>query len=178
MCEGSIHVPHRLATGRERLVLKEIPRHGMKGFYPAFARSSCPKLVCVRGAVPVVIHEVRFHKDIAKSSPFYRKWNGKKDVKVVFHGHNGYIDHFAFVDENGKQMNLQIHMFAEGMRVDIGIVATERKARGMKLVECAVREALALPPEPKPEDEDKNNGDKPADDQPAEERQPEQPTAA
>ena len=65
MCEGSIHVPHRMARETERLVIDRVPDMGpMKGYYPALAREH-HTLVCCRGRIDnVIIKQVQFEKGL------------------------------------------------------------------------------------------------------------------
>jgi len=149
MCEGSIHVPHRLATKTERLVVQKIPDMGnMKGYYPATVRDA--KLVCCRGTIEAVIKQVRFEKGLPAHSA--GAWEGKCNVKVTLK-HRPYADCVIFSDG----FVILLASLKDGTRIDIGVPVKKRvikpKSKGMLAVEGAVREALALPPDPKPEDE-------------------------
>ena len=77
--------------------------------------------------------------------------------------HRPYTDLVNFPD--GKTVTL--NCLLAGTRIDIGVPVKPRKPAGMKVVEGAVREALALPPDPKPEDAP---AEQPA--EPAPEREP------
>ena len=147
MCEGSIHVPHRMAQKIERLVVRKIPGMGnMKGYYPYEAAGN-GKLVCCRGTIEAVLKTVRFEKGLPAS--LTERWAGKRNVKVTLQ-HRPYNDLVIFPNNNA--VNLTCLM--EGTRIDIGVPVAPRKPAGMKMVEGAMREALALPPDPKPEDEE------------------------
>ena len=144
MCTGSIHVPHRLAKATERLVVQRIPDMGaLKGYYP-YEAAGDGKLVCIRSTTEAVIKLVRFEEGMA---PKMMKWEGKRNVKVKLR-FVPYADQVTFVDGSVAMLN----SLKDGVRVDIGIPVKPRKPKGMKVVEGALREALALPPEPKPED--------------------------
>lgn len=58
MCEGSIHVAHRLAGESESLELRAIPNYGIMGFYPVDPKASDQRLVCMRGRKEVVIEKI------------------------------------------------------------------------------------------------------------------------
>lgn len=143
MCEGSIYVPHREATKKERLVVRRIPNMGLKGYYTF--RAAERMLVCVKGTqTQAIMKEVRLHI----ASPETREaWDGKQDVSVTLvHAH--FRDYVVFPD--GSQV-LLVHV-KDGVRIDIGIPVVVREPKGMKVIEGAITEAMALPPEPKPED--------------------------
>jgi hypothetical protein len=146
MCEGSIHVPHRLATSTERLVVRKIPSYGaMKGYYP-YESAGDGKLVCCRGTVGAILKTVRFEAGLAEMVA--EKYEGKRNVKVTL-SHRPYHDVVEF--PNGHRVMLS--SLKEGTRIDIGVPLAPRKTRGMKAVEAALHEVAVLPPEPKPEDE-------------------------
>lgn len=145
MCTGSIHAPHRLAKATERLVVRRIPDMGsLKGYYP-YEVAGDGKLVCIRRTVDAVIKSVRFEEGMARKLTM--AWAGKRNVKVKLR-FAPYADQVIFADGTVVELN----NLKEGVRVDIGIPVVARKPAGMKVVEGALREALALPPEPKPED--------------------------
>jgi hypothetical protein len=157
MCTGSIHVPHRMARETERLVVQKIPDFGnLKGLYPARGEA---KLVCfIRQQA--ILKTVRFEQGMPAS--VVKAWAGKRNVEVTLR-HVPYADYVMFPDGKRVAMNNLV----EGTRIDIGIPVKPRKPAGMTVVESAVREALALPPDPKPEDAP---AEQPA--EPAPEREP------
>jgi hypothetical protein len=146
MCEGSMHHPHRMAKKTERLVVQSVPHHdGMKGYFPKGANDAGhARLVCVRGEVKAVIKVVRLEKGVA---PSVQKWEGKRNLKVLLRN-NSYGDYIVFPDERSTSL----HNLRPGVHVDIGVKAPARKSKGMLTVERAMREALALPPDPKEEE--------------------------
>jgi hypothetical protein len=124
MCEGSIHVAHRQAKAQETLVVRSIPHHGMKGYYPADADDFDNKLVCVRGTTKdAVIHELRITPDHHLPS-YFRKYVGQKNLVVTLL-HEGYADWVVFGDDdvNNPNKRLSLGYLADGVRVDIGIPA-------------------------------------------------------
>jgi hypothetical protein len=148
MCEGSIHVAHRLATDKEELVVKNIGSHGIKGFYPANpAPTAGSKLVCVRGVKEIIIHEVKFdrHYVNANSNPQLVELIGQKNVTATF-THISYGDTITF--KNGVKIHLS--WLAIGTRVDLGIPAITGKP-GMKKLKAAIDEGIATEPTPAPE---------------------------
>lgn len=160
MCQGSIHVRHREATAKERLVVQSIPNHGgVKGMYST--ATAVPLLVCLRGKKEIVIKQVRLIEDRFGSITL-SKWQGKRNVKAVFHA----VPHAdRIILPNGTLIPL--YHIADGMRIDVGIPVRVRKpkAKGMVVVEEAIRQAIAMPPEPKP-----GEGEQPA--EPAEGEKP------
>jgi hypothetical protein len=146
MCEGSIHVKHRLATGKEHLVVRKIPGLRMKGYYPV-PTTADDRLVCIRSTTKAIIKQVRFEPGVPPM--LIKAWEGKRNVEVTLRHHH-YSDTVWFSD------GLSVHLMTlkDGVRIDVGYPAVARKPAGMKVVEGAMREALALPPDPKPEGED------------------------
>lgn len=130
MCESSIYVPHRMATNKERLVLKTLPTYpAMRGWYPATGDQS--KLVCCRGTIKGVMKLVR---EIAHHRT---KYVGKRNVKVFL-----YSDYVVFPDGFTAATNY----LAVGTRLDVGYpVRRQRRkvtgAPGMRRIREAVREA-------------------------------------
>jgi hypothetical protein len=129
MCEGSIHVAHRQAKAKESLVVRSIPHHGLKGYYPADADSFDSKLVCVRGVTKnAVIHELlvtpnQYAPD-HYAPTYFQQYIGQKNLKVTLL-HAGYADWIVFGDDNVSDPNkrLALGYVADGVRVDIGIPA-------------------------------------------------------
>ena len=143
MCTGSIYDEHRMATSKEQLVIKCMPNYGIKGYYPAPGQPDASRLVCVRGTTTkAIIKAVKFIS--ALNGPIFEAWSGKRNVEVTLL-HRPYADLVKMPDGT----NIPLVHFADGVRVDIGIPVAVRKPKGMKVVEGAVREALALPPDPK-----------------------------
>jgi hypothetical protein len=171
MCEGSIYVKHRQATDKERLVVRNIPGYSFNGYYP-YESAGDSRLVCVRHTTEAIMKEVRFEPGLP---PALDKWAGQRNVKVYLR-HRSYQDMVSFPD--GMVVNLTALL--PGVRLDIGYPVEYEP--GMKVVEGALREALALPPDPKPEGEDA--ADAPSSEPPAEQQNPEKepaeapPTAA
>lgn len=160
MCEGSIHVRHRLATDKEKLVVRTLPDMSIKGYYPREPEAANGHLVCVRGnTTKAIIRQVQLLPGMA---PATAKWHGKRNVAVTLR-HRAYSDTVLMPDG----VSIHLMMFKDGMQVDVGYPVKARKPAGMKVVEGAVREALALPPEPKP---DEDTPSTPA--EPAPEREP------
>jgi hypothetical protein len=152
MCEGSIHVRNRKATDKEKLVVRTIPGMSLKGYYPREPKAADGYLVCVRGnTTKAIIKQVQLLSGMAPATE--KLWQGKRNVEVTLR-HRAYSD--TILMPNGVSVHLM--MFKDGMRIDIGYPVKVRKPAGMKVVEGAMREALALPPEPKPAEElDENN---------------------
>ena len=101
--------------------------------------------------------------------PDQGEWEGKQDIPVTL-VHAAYRDFIVFPD--GESV-LLAHM-ADSVRVDIGIPVKPKVSKGMKVVNAAIVEAMALPPEPKPEDEPQDS-EKPAEPAPEQrEREPSQ----
>lgn len=154
MCEASIHVPHRRARAQEKLVVQALPHLGMQGFYPAFptdptARSiakDCDKLVCTRGLTKAIIKRVRFQPGI--SPVLVKAWGSKHNVEVTLM-RRYHHDVVKFSDG----LEIQLSGIKPGTRIDIGIPVKRRKPGGMQMISKAIKEAMALPPDPKPEDE-------------------------
>lgn len=129
MCESSIYVPHRMATNKERLVLKTLPTYpAMRGWYPATGDQS--KLVCCRGTtkgVMKLVREIAYHRN---------KYVGKRNVRVSL-----YSDCVIFPDGSMVPTNYLV----VGTRLDIGIPVRKQKkitgAPGMRRIREAVREA-------------------------------------
>ena len=155
MCTGSVYAKHREATDKERLVVKELPKYdGIKGYYPAPGQPDANRLVCVRGVTTkAIIKVVKFVDTLDGHAPLLKAWSGKRNVEVTLR-HRPYADAVQMPDGT----NIPLMYFAEGMRLDIGIPVRVRKPAagkaGMKVVKGALREALALPPEPKPDEAD------------------------
>jgi hypothetical protein len=146
MCEGSIYVPHRQATDKEQLTVQGIPGLRMKGYYPATAGPLTSRLVCIRYTTAAIMKLVQFEPGLP--AWIVQKWEGQCNVKVTLR-HRAYMDTVEFPD--GATMGLM--NIASGVRVDIGIPVVDVVAKGMKVVEGAITEAMALPPDPKPEGE-------------------------
>jgi hypothetical protein len=135
MCEGSIHVPNRKATAKESLVVRTIPGHGLKGYYPAEPTSKDNKLVCT----------LRRHDDVRLAQlhlepmPKYQlsadiqAYDGRKDLKVALI-HNG-----ADFIELEPGVLLPLVYVQDGVRVEIGQPVITGDA-GMKAVEQALDE--------------------------------------
>jgi hypothetical protein len=179
MCEASIHVPHRRAREQEKLVVQRLPNMGgMVGLYPAYptdltARSvakDCNKLVCTRGQTKAIIKRVRLQQGVA---PSMRQYASKQNVEVVLFRQYHY-DMIEFPD--GTIMN--ITGLKPGTRIDIGIPVKRHTPGGMQMISKAIKEAMALPPDPKPEDDQRNPEREPAEQEPspapAPQREPEQ----
>lgn len=155
LCEASIHVPHRRARAKERLVVQRLPNMvGMQGLYPAFptdptARSiakDCDKLVCTRGLTKAIIKRVRFQQG---TPPILIKtWGGKQNAEVVL-TRRYHQDAVRFSDG----LEIALPSLKPGTRIDIGIPVKRRKPGGMQMINKALKEVMALPPDPKPEDE-------------------------
>jgi hypothetical protein len=143
MCEGSIYEQHRLATSKEKLVVKTIRNHGIKGFYDPDGL-----LTCVRGSVKAVLKQVEFLSN-APHRGIVEEWQGKRNVTVTLQ-HKDYTDWVIFPD--GQKVHLTY--LKDGMAVSIGYPVKPAEPKGMKVLAASMREALALPPDPKPEDED------------------------
>ena len=145
MCTGSVYAKHRNATDKEQLVVKELPDYGIKGYYPAPGQPDARTLVCVRGVTTKAIIKVVKFADNWKVA---KAWSGKRNVPVTL-CHRPYADAMQMPDGT----NIPLIYFADGMRLDIGIPVAKRKPTvgkaGMKMVKGALREALALPPDPK-----------------------------
>jgi hypothetical protein len=136
MCEGSIHVAHRVAKATESLTVQTIPNHGIKGYYPT--EGDTHKLVCTRGITKgAVIHELRASQSVPK---YFEKYVGQKNLVATL-VHAGYSDWIVFGDDNIDNPNkrLALGFVADGVRVDIGIPAITGDA-GMKVVEQALVE--------------------------------------
>jgi hypothetical protein len=145
MCEGSIHVAHRQAKAKESLVVRSIPHHGLKGYYPADADGFDSKLVCVRGITKdAVIHELRVTPN--QYAPdhyvptYFQQYIGQKNLKVTLL-HAGYADWIVFGDDSVSEPHkrLALGYVADGVRVDIGIPAITGDD-GMKVIEQALDE--------------------------------------
>lgn len=113
MCEGSIHVAHRKAKEDEDLVVKEIPGHGIVGYYPADPTAKDQKLVCVIAA-SAVIERIEFRPQMERHLNAKQKaLAGKTNVKVELR-HQSYQD---LVIINGDA--IQLAFFANGTRFRI-----------------------------------------------------------
>jgi hypothetical protein len=166
MCESSVYVKHRRATNRERLTLKSISRGNYMGFYPTFSRSTDPKLVCIREAIQINVSGVAIRPD------FNEKGNKKMAQAIAsvagqtlklwfvpanrpYEGWKSVTNWYDFQYVDGLiigNLRIPLFMLVEGMTAEIG-ERPARRAKGMVMVEASMREALALPPDPKPEGE-------------------------
>jgi hypothetical protein len=135
MCEGSIHVAHRKATTKESLVVRTIPGHGLKGYYPAEPSSKDNKLVCtLRRHNDVRIAELHLVQEVkAQLGAAVQKYDGKKDLKVsLIHNGSDFI-------ELEPGVLLPLVYVQDGVRVEIGQPVITGDA-GMKAVEQALDE--------------------------------------
>jgi hypothetical protein len=164
MCEASIHVPHRRARGQEKLVVQPLPNMGgWAGLYPFNPSNGDTKLVCTRGQTKAILKQVRLQKGLPPN--LVRAWGSKKNIEVVLF-RQYHHDMVKFPD--GQVISLVSLQF--GTRIDIGIPVKRRKPGGMQMISRAIKEAMALPPDPKPGDEPKH--DEPRNPQ----REPAEPT--
>lgn len=153
MCQGSIHVPHRMAGKKEQLVLQKVPDHmGLKGYYSVDPDRLNNKLVCVRGTVKAMMRRVKF--ELGLPFKLIKEWQGKRNVAVTLRHNREGSDTVIFPD--GREVAL-FNLWA-GTRLDIGMPVEPKKVKGMKMIERSVREALALPSDPKEGEE----GEQPA----------------
>jgi hypothetical protein len=174
MCEASIHVPHRRARAQEKLVVLALANMaGWAGLYPAFptdptARSiaqDCNKLVCTRGQTKAIIKLVRLQHGTAPN--FSKAWASKKNIEVVLF-RQYHHDMVKFPD--GSVISLSA--LKPGTRIDIGIPVKRHKPGGMQMINKAIKEAMALPPDPKPGDEPQPNEPRNPEREPAEPSEP------
>ena len=145
MCEGSLHVAHRLATDKERLALGKVPGTYYVGLYPIKqTRRTDNRLVCVRKRTTAIIKEVKLQRGLA---PAFAKYEGKRNLVVTLVRRHG-ADNVEFA--NGETLHWS--GFKPGTRVDIGIPVRKRTAKskvaGMLAIEGALREVMATEPKP------------------------------
>jgi hypothetical protein len=181
-----MHVPHRRATDKEQLHVQQLTDYPqMKGLYPkgkkplpagAKPATGCDKLVCVKGRTEAIIKQVRFEPGVPLS--LRRTYEGKRNVDVTLF-RRWHQDTVRFLD--GRECTLTNLM--SGVRIDIGIPVKKRVPKaipaGIAVVNNAIREAMALPPDPKPgEQQQEDDAGEPREPAPArepapDERQPE-----
>jgi len=127
--------------------------YGMIGLYPTNISENM-RLVCVRGRTKALIKKVNLQKG---APPTLLAWDKKRNVEVTIYNkwHQTFV---IFPDDN----NVGMAWLKPGTRIDIGIPVRKRKPAGMRMIGKAMKEALALPPEPKPEDEPAEQPGEPA----------------
>lgn len=144
MCQGSIHVAHRNAKTKEKLVLRNVPGHGnTKGLYPANPKITDQRLVCVRGTKTVILDRVTFDPAYARylDNPLWapiRALEGKRNVQVTLN-----YDHGDYVKLPGCN-SLAVTYLASGTKLSFGYPKPVRKPRAKKKIKITGDKGVAL----------------------------------
>ena len=173
MCENSIYVKNRQATGRENLALRQLPgHHNTNGFYPANPQAKDQKLVCIRqlkdmtvtrmqgiksghmssglpiGMANLAASLIRRRKIAATFVPAGATWLSSKGELPKHWNYSAYHDGIVM-----EGMRFPLWALQVGLQVRIGAAPKKRRRKvakvtgkkGMLVLERAIKEATAVP---------------------------------